>query len=97
MHHQVGKSHTSFHTSISPVTILLNVRGDGAHFRTGRLSMTHQDAYELAWKENKDKLIRMAYKNTFNALALAAELFWNLATEEAKREVKDDSKTDTTV
>jgi len=58
--------------------------------------MTHQDAYELAWKENKDKLIRMAYRNTFNALKATAELFWELATEAAKREVKDDSPTDRT-
>ena len=58
--------------------------------------MTHQDAYELAWKENKDKLIRMAYRNTFNALAATAELFWDLATEEANRKGINDSTTDRT-
>ena len=51
----------------------------------------------MAWKLNKDKLIRMAYKNTFNALAATAELFWDLATEEANRKVKDDSTTNRTV
>jgi len=48
---------------------------------------------EMAWELNRDRLVKMAYKNTFNALATTAELFWILATEEAK---KDDRKTNTT-
>jgi len=48
----------------------------------------------MAWKLNRDKLIRMANRNTFNALAIAFETGWDLATEEAK---KDDSKTNRTV
>jgi len=39
-----------------------------------------------AWKLNKDKLIKMACKNTFIALATAFELAWTLATEEAKKD-----------
>ena len=42
--------------------------------------MTHQDAYELAWKENKEKLIQMANRNTFLALEAAFELAWKLTT-----------------
>ena len=44
---------------------------------------------ELAWKLNREKLIQMANQNTFNALATAFELAWDLATEVKK----DDSPT----
>jgi len=42
---------------------------------------------ERAWELNRDRLVKMAYINTFNALAITAELFWNLATEKAKKNV----------
>jgi len=67
------------------------------HGRKGKREVEGRLTCELAWKLNKDKLIRMAYKNTFNALAATAELFWDLATEEANRKVKDDSTTNRTV
>ena len=47
----------------------------------------------MAWKLNREKLIKLANQNMFNALATAFELAWDLATEEAK---KDDRKTNTT-
>ena len=59
--------------------------------------MEEKLTYEEAWKLHRDRLVRLAYKNTFNALAAAAELFWDLATNESKRKVKDDSTTDRTV
>jgi len=40
----------------------------------------------MAWKLNREKLIKMANQNTFNALATAFELAWKLATE-AKKDV----------
>lgn len=51
----------------------------------------------MAWELNRDRLNKIAYKNTFNALAITAELFWDLATEEANRKVKNDSTTNRTV
>ena len=55
--------------------------------------MTHQDAYELAWKENRAKLIKMANQNTFLALEAAFELAWKLTTVGSF----NDSPTDRTV
>jgi len=43
----------------------------------------------MAWELNRARLYRKAGINTFNALAEAAELFWNLASEEAKRKIED--------
>jgi len=41
---------------------------------------------EMAWKLNREKLIRLANRNTFQALATAFETGWDLATdEEAKK------------
>jgi len=47
---------------------------------------------ELAWKLNREKLIKMANRNTFLALATAFELGWDLAME-----AKNDSTTNRTV
>ena len=47
---------------------------------------------EMAWKLNREMLIRMANRNTFLALATAFEAGWDLAME-----AKDDSTTNRTV
>jgi len=44
----------------------------------------------MAWTLNRDSLINKAQHNTFNALAIAFETAWNLATEEAERKKADD-------
>lgn len=48
----------------------------------------------MAWKLNREKLIRIANRNTFQALATAFETGWDLATEGAK---KNDGTTDSPV
>jgi len=54
--------------------------------------MSEELTCAMAWKLNRDTLQRKASINTFNALAITAELFWDLATEEANR--KHDSSKD---
>ena len=51
--------------------------------------MAQELTCEMAWKLNRDKLINKANHNTFNALATAFEIGWNLATEEANRKQSD--------
>jgi len=36
---------------------------------------------ERAWELNRDRLIKMAYRNTFNTVKEAFETGWNLAVE----------------
>jgi len=46
--------------------------------------MAQELTCEMAWKLNRENLIRMANRNTFQALATAFETAWELATEAKK-------------
>ena len=51
--------------------------------------MAQELTCSMAWKLNRDKLINKAQHNTFNALAIAFETAWDLATDEANRKRDD--------